>query len=296
MSSNNITVVIPVYNASHTIIRALKSVYSQTLLPDEVIIVDDGSTDDSVSVITQSPYGHLVSIISINNSGPGNARNIGIRASKSRYIALLDADDEWVFNDKLKQQLAIIESNEKIVLVDAFAKIYCGKDKILEQRQVKHGNEFRLLLCKNIVNATSSVLLKCSAVKEVGYFDTQIRFGEDRLLWALLAKVGKFATLEEFAVYKENHAYNLTAKGEENFKYRQMVVAKLLSHCTLSRAEEAKIKLANIEDFLLLGYRSRDAKMYRKFAIEAYSQAPKAFLFSRFSLLFIASFFFWLFP
>lgn len=292
MSSNDIAVVIPVYNASRTIIRALESVFRQTLLPAEVIIVNDGSTDDSVTVIHQSPFKHLVSILSITNSGPGNARNIGIRATKSRYIALLDADDEWVFKDKLKQQLAIIESSEKIVLVDTFAKTQWAKDKILEQRLVKSGNEFHQLLSKNIVNATSSVLLKRSAVKEVGYFDTQIRFGEDRLLWALLAKIGEFATLQEFAVFKENHAYNLTAKGEENFKYRQMVVAKLLSQCTLSRAEEARVKLANIEDFLLLGYRSRDAKMYRKFALEAYSQAPIAFLFSRFSLLFIASFFF----
>lgn len=296
MSISDIAVIIPVYNASRTIIRALGGVFSQTLLPAEVIIVDDGSTDNSVALISQSKYQDFVSIISIANSGPSHARNIGIKASKSNYIALLDADDEWIFNDKLKHQLALMKANENIVLVDSFAKVYWNKDKVFEIREVKHGNVFKQLLSKNIVNATSSVLLKRSAIEEAGYFDTEIRFGEDRLLWALLAKIGQFSTLKEFAVYKENHALNLTSKGEENFRYRQMVVAKLLSQCSLSRDDEAKVKLANLEDFLLLGYRNKDAKMYQKFALEAYKQAPKFFLFSRFSLLYVVSFFFWFFP
>jgi glycosyltransferase involved in cell wall biosynthesis len=296
MSCSDIAVVIPVYNASRTIIRALESVFNQTLLPAEVIIVDDGSTDDSITVINQSGYKHLVSLISVANGGPSLARNIGIKASKSKYIALLDADDEWIFNDKLKQQLAIIESSKRIVLVDTFAKVYWDKDKVHDMTLVKSGNEFARLLYDNTINATSSVLIRRSAIEEAGYFDTEIRFGEDRLLWALLAKLGEFATLEEFAVYKENHLYNLTAKGEENFKYRQMVVSKLLSQSTLSRRDEVKIKLANIEHFLLLGFRRRDAKMCQKCALEAYSEAPLYFLFSRLSVLYIASFFFRFFP
>jgi glycosyltransferase involved in cell wall biosynthesis len=296
MSRSDIAVVIPVYNAGRMILRALESVFNQTLRPNEVIIVDDGSTDDSVTVINQSKYKHLVSLISISNNGPSYARNVGINASKSQYIALLDADDKWIFNDKLKQQLAIMKSNENIVLVDTFAQIFWNDRKIVETINAKHGDVFHQLLFKNIINATSSVLMKRSAVINAGYFDTEIRFGEDRLLWARLAKSGEFATLEEFAVYKENHAYNLTAKGEENFKYRQMVVAKLLAECNLSRGDEAKVKLANMEDFLLLGYRSRDAEMYRKFAIVAYSQASIDFLFSKFSLLFIISFFFRFLP
>jgi glycosyltransferase involved in cell wall biosynthesis len=296
MSNRDIAVIIPVYNAGKTILRALDSVFRQTLSPAEVIIVNDGSTDDSVEVINSSKYKRFVSIISISNSGPSNARNVGIKASKSEFIALIDADDEWIFEDKLKQQVALIESSKEIVLVDTFAKVYWGENKILDMTCVKSGRVFNKLLFKNIVNATSSVLIKRSAIKQAGYFDTSIRFGEDRLLWAFLAKIGEFSTLKEFTVYKENHDLNLTSKGQENYRYRKIMVNKLLSQCNLSPNEVAKVQLANCEDFLLLAYRKRNAKLYRNLTQQVFSVAPMSFIFSRFSILYISSFFFKFLP
>lgn len=296
MSDVDIAVVIPVYNASKTIIRALDGVFSQTLLPAEVLLINDGSQDDSFDIINNSKYKDLVTLITIENSGPANARNVGIRTAKSKWIAFLDADDQWILDDKLEKQLARAESDQSIVLVDTFAKVYWDKDKTIDVTREKSGQMFEQFLYRNIVNATSSVLAKRSSIVEVGYFDATIKFGEDRLLWGLLAQKGNLATVADFAVYKENHDANLTSKGEENFKYRMLLVSKLLSVAALSASKVAEVKLANFEDFLMLGYRNRDPKLYRKFANRAFSATGGTFLLSKYSLLYVLSYFFWLSP
>jgi glycosyltransferase involved in cell wall biosynthesis len=296
MSDVDIAVIVPVYNASKTIIRALDGVFSQTLLPAEVLLINDGSQDDSLDIIKNSKYKDLVTLITIENSGPANARNVGIRAAKSKWIAFLDADDQWILNDKLEKQLLLAESDQSIVIVDTFAKVYWNKSKTIDVTRVKSGTMFNHFLYQNIINATSSVLAKRTSIVEVGYFDATIKFGEDRLLWALLAQKGSLATVAAFAVYKENHDANLTSKGEENFKYRKLLVSKLLSVSVLSDKKVAEVKLANFEDFLMIGYRNRDPKLYRKFAHRAFSATGKTFLLSKYSLLYVLSYIFWLLP
>lgn len=95
-----ISAVIPLYNKSHTIARALQSVFAQTRLPDALIVVDDGSTDGSAaacrSVLATAPEGIACQLISQENTGVSVARNAGAEAIQSDLIAFLDADDEWL--------------------------------------------------------------------------------------------------------------------------------------------------------------------------------------------------------
>jgi glycosyltransferase involved in cell wall biosynthesis len=295
MQNSSIAVVIPFYNASSTIMRALEGVFNQTLLPQEVLLVDDGSTDDGLAVISGSKYKDLVTLISIDNSGPANARNVGIKAATAEWIAFLDSDDQWISKDKLKSQLALAETDDNIVLVDTFAKIHWKKHKTRDITKVKQGSVFEQFLYQNAVNATSSVITKRRSIIQAGYFDPNIKFGEDRLLWALIAKQGYLATLREFAVYKENHEENLTSKGEDNYQYREMVVSKLLPLSSLTDKTKKRVLLAKFEDFLMLGRSNRDGKLYRKFAHMAYAETGATFVFSKFSILYVASFFFGLF-
>jgi glycosyltransferase involved in cell wall biosynthesis len=90
------SIVIPLFNKAHTIIRTLNSVLAQTVTDFEVIIVDDGSTDNGVSVIENNTNDSRIRIIRQKNQGVSLARNVGIQEAKGDYIAFLDGDDEWL--------------------------------------------------------------------------------------------------------------------------------------------------------------------------------------------------------
>ncbi|MGC9193715.1 MAG: glycosyltransferase family 2 protein [Thermoplasmata archaeon] len=104
--SCDVSVIIPTYNSSSTLRRALDSVFGQSVLPREIIIVDDGSDDWDASRLIAGSYHDIVPIIFIRleeNKGPSTARNFGLSIARSRYIAFLDADDIW-FKNKLMIQ------------------------------------------------------------------------------------------------------------------------------------------------------------------------------------------------
>lgn len=110
----NISVVIPLYNKNYSIVRCLNSVLYQTILPFEIIIVNDGSTDDSLAVLDD--YLKTISVRDVNvivhdqqNQGVSAARNNGIALAKSNYIALLDADDEW-YPEHIEKMTTLIEN------------------------------------------------------------------------------------------------------------------------------------------------------------------------------------------
>ena len=92
-----ITVVIPLYNKKDTITRALDSVLNQQVLPDEIIVINDGSTDGSEKEV-ENLINPLITLVHQENKGVSAARNKGIELAKSEWIAFLDADDEWETN------------------------------------------------------------------------------------------------------------------------------------------------------------------------------------------------------
>jgi glycosyltransferase involved in cell wall biosynthesis len=111
--SCDVSVVTPVYNSSETLARALDSVYGQSLLPREIIVVDDGSVDweKSRRIAASYPAGIAVRFIHLEkNQGPSCARNAGIAAAQGRYLAFLDADDIW-YADKLAIQYEVMTTH-----------------------------------------------------------------------------------------------------------------------------------------------------------------------------------------
>ena len=109
-SGVRISVVIPAYNAARFLPRCLASVFAQTLKPDEVIVVDDGSTDDTAALAAALG----ARVISRPNGGLSAARNTGIQNASSEWIALLDADDLWA-PEKLERQVACIRPETVLV-------------------------------------------------------------------------------------------------------------------------------------------------------------------------------------
>ena len=116
MSGPLISVIMPVYNAAGTLHRALRSVLRQTLTDFELILVDDCSTDESADILrSYQALDNRVRIFSTTkNSGPGVARNVGLKNARGRYIAFLDSDDFWMRN-KLERQVRIFDNDEVIL-------------------------------------------------------------------------------------------------------------------------------------------------------------------------------------
>ena len=107
-----VSVVIPTYNRSHLIQRAIDSALANLAPGDEVIVVDDGSTDDTVAIV--SAYGERVQLIHADHHGAGPARNLGFAAAANELVAFLDSDDEW-FPDKIPLQRQLLEAKPELI-------------------------------------------------------------------------------------------------------------------------------------------------------------------------------------
>ena len=189
-SKPTISVVIPTYNCRPFIKNAIYSVLSQTLLPLEVIIVDDGSTDNTCEMV--NIFGGLVKYVFQENQGISGARNTGIRLACGEWIALLDADDVW-HRQKLEIQSAILESHPTIGLLATELYTMDMDGVPLSEpppaRVISFGLETisLLQLLEQSCYAPSTVIFKKTLAESLGGFSTQLRASEDMLMWWMIA-------------------------------------------------------------------------------------------------------------
>ncbi|MGB0064626.1 MAG: glycosyltransferase family A protein [Terracidiphilus sp.] len=184
-----ISVVIPAYNAAHFLPRSLASVFAQTLPPTEVIVVDDGSSDNSAQVAEQLG----AKVIRRPNGGQASARNAGIEAARGEWIALLDADDWWE-PKKLARQTAAIRPGA--VLVYTGAKQFDDSGVRAVHRAIDPSVAKKMLRYSNPITA-SSVLVRRQAVLDLGGFNVAAPPCEDWELWARLLPIGQFVAVED---------------------------------------------------------------------------------------------------
>ncbi|HCB30645.1 MAG TPA: family 2 glycosyl transferase [Acinetobacter lwoffii] len=177
-----VSIVIPMYNRAHTISDAVNSVLAQTYNNYEIILVDDGSTDNTKEII--SKYGDGVVYVYQENSGPSAARNTGIRQAKGELIAFLDSDDVWR-EDKLACQVACFLDAPLVGIVASGHEIRnqnweLTQTTLLTEKEI--GQIHRKDLYKNFFS-TPSVIVRAKCFDEVGYFDETIRYAEDWDMW-----------------------------------------------------------------------------------------------------------------
>ena len=210
-----ITVVIPTYNSASFLIQTVESVLAQNWPCIELIVVDDGSDDDTRSLL--EPYqSRLTYIYQQNFGGPSRARNVGVERASGEWIALFDSDD-LMHPAKLAQQVAVIRANPKVDFIFTDFGVIDEQARTIEPRFVRRYQEFRAVLRKTDDEAvwlatgaelypqllshnfigTSSVLVRKSALSEAGGFDETIKNGDDRDMWYRLARAERlFAFLD----------------------------------------------------------------------------------------------------
>jgi glycosyltransferase involved in cell wall biosynthesis len=221
-----VSVVIPAYNAARFLPEAVESVRKQTTPVHEIIVVDDGSTDETEQVV-QSLGGDIVYIRQAN-AGVSAARNRGISEATGEVIAFLDADDLWLPR-KVENQTRVFLSNPEVALVATDrAEIDAQGGLLLDSLFKKQGlheffSELRgspipqalsRLVQVNFI-PTSSVMVRKSVLAQVGVFDTAIRYGEDLELWARIASQYALAVLPEVLIRYRQHGNNATQATEK---------------------------------------------------------------------------------
>ena len=213
-----IDVIIPAYNAQEYIIDAIDSVLSQTLKPNRIIVVDDGSTDNTSTIVNRiKKKNSLITIITSTHKNAASARNAGLAASSAPLVAFLDSDDIWEPN-KLEKQIEVLNNLEDGVGV--VYSSYCNideKGKILTnfivQKPQHSGAIFSEILKGACISGSASgVLIKKKYLDEAGWFDTNLVFAEDWDLWIRLAKVCKFSYSSESLVRIRIHNQSFQRK------------------------------------------------------------------------------------
>ena len=182
----SISVIIPVYEREKELNKALNSIYEQTVIPDEIIIIDDSKRKLKI----KEKFKKNLNLKVIKNSEPvgtSNARNQGIKISKSDYCAFLDSDD-YFDKFKLEKQIeAVIKKDAEFVYGNNIL-VYENKKIIAKFVEIKKGNEYRDLLNGYNFPNTSTLLISKVLLNKIGGFDGRINCHEDYDIWFKAAK------------------------------------------------------------------------------------------------------------
>jgi glycosyltransferase involved in cell wall biosynthesis len=196
-SSVTISVVLPTYNRSELIREAVESALSQTRAPSEVVVVDDGSEDDTVAGL--ETYSDRISVLRQANAGVSAARNRGIRESRSEWIAFLDSDDLWN-EEHLARLIDILERHPQLQWACSNAQLetkrgdpcepFNGADTL---RRARCGNgvieDFLAAAAVGVQFITSEFIVRRDLLQTLGGFDEGLRHGEDLDLWWRIARL-----------------------------------------------------------------------------------------------------------
>jgi len=215
-----VSVIIPTYNRAEYVFEAIQSVLDQTYSNREIIVIDDGSTDETQERL--SGLQGQVKIRCTKNRGPAAARNHGIRFASGEYVAFLDSDDVWL-PEKLGLQIPLLEARREVGLVysDAY-RIYentgvTEKDTEFTRLKPHSGRIFQPLFQENFIH-TSTAVVRRRCLDDVGLFDESGRFsvGEDYDLWLRIATRYEIDYINKPLIKYRDHSTNISGKNMQD--------------------------------------------------------------------------------
>ncbi len=231
-----VSVIIPAFNAVRTIGTALASVEAQTFRDFEIIVIDDGSSDDTVGEVERLGVNAIV--LRQQNAGPGAARNTGIARARGRFVGFLDADDLW-FPDKLARQLAYFKAYPQTGLLHAPTLILPATSQL--KAPVTADDELvgpKHLFCDifhiDVIINTMTVLMPTSVLREVGGFDERREIHvEDWDLWLRVSATHPVGYLTQ-PVGVHRMGGGMSTAFEKTYAGQQLVIKKNMELCRVS--------------------------------------------------------------
>lgn len=236
-----VSVIIPVYNKAHFLPDTLKSVFAQNYKDIEVIIVDDGSTDNVLSAV--EPYKNKVKFVRQSNMGVSLARNKGIQIASGDFVCFLDADDVFL-PEKIKRQIDYFEQHPECdlvytngIVVDQKGNRVC--DGCVQRKTGYSGDVFRELLIRNFIT-TSSVMVRKEKILFQEPFKQKYKASQDYDLWLTLSRDCNFGYLDDFLFEYRTTASGITSR--HNYLMYQ-------EHIDILREIPKKARLDLIDNF-----------------------------------------------
>ena len=271
---NSVSVIIPTHNRAHCLPRAIDSVLDQTQPANEVIVIDDGSTDDTEMLVTNKyPTVHY---IKQSQQGVSASRNCGIKKSSSQWIALLDSDDSWNTN-KLEKQWIALQKNPTLLCHTDEIWIRNGKRVNPMKKHRKSSNDLFNRSLELCLISPSSALIHRSLFESVGYFDQALPACEDYDLWLRITANHQTTFVEEALITKYGgHADQLSQKhwGMDRFRVQALLNILQSGFLSLSQYQAAQAMLVAKSAILKAGAekRSNDERVeYYQQLIERHS-------------------------
>ncbi len=262
-----VSVIIPTYNSSDFVSKAIDSVLDQSYDDYEIIVVDDGSTDNTREILEK--YKGIIKYVYQDNGGPAKARNTGIKMAKGSYIAFLDSDDLWL-PDKLKKQFDFFNENPQYHLVYTdMAHAINGEiiyKSYLKERNYKHissGYIYENLLRECFI-FTPTVMMKKECIDNIGFFNEKLRISEDHDLWLRIADKYQIGFLDEALTIRNRHESNLTS---DRYLYISSGIKMMEGIYDKNKGNKVRRKIIDEElgnRYFLLGYYFFDLGQYNK--------------------------------
>jgi len=210
MSSNLISVIIPTYNRSDYLPQAVNSALNQRGVEVQVIVVDDGSTDDTDAMVKQQAgkWGDRFEYVWQENAERSVARNHGLKYARGEFVAFLDSDDIWRPDHARKCRQALEDDSDAVAAYGEYG-LMAADGRVIKDwvpRPGSEGQSFRRDLClKRLILHPTEVLIRRSALDPDEVFDAEIPGAEDWLLWVKLAQQAKFHRVGEPTVWMRVH-------------------------------------------------------------------------------------------
>lgn len=256
MSSNPFfSVIIPTHNRAHVLGRAIDSVLSQSFQNFELIVIDDGSTDNTDEILLK--YTNKIHITKIENSGVSAARNRGVDLANGQWICFLDSDDEWL-SHKLQSQYDFIQSNPLIPVIHG-EEIWIrnGKRVNPKKKHKKSGGDIFEKCLPLCLISPSAVCIKKEIYLAMGGFDEDFIVCEDYDLWLKLTSLYPVGFIEEPIINKYGgHEDQLSARYKAMDLWRVKSMMRILKIRELSPSQQTSCinEIKNKANILRIGY------------------------------------------
>lgn len=235
-NNGKVSVIIPVYNGEKYIRNAIDSVINQTYRNFEIVVANDGSTDNTVEILKE--YGDKIRWKSQENKGPASAKKFGTSMAKGEYLAYLDSDDMFL-PDKLKQQVDYLDKHPEVGLV--YSGYYQVDEKGEIVKLISCNKKKALLIQQNYV-PTSGVMCRRECIDNVGVFDEDLGSNYDWDMWLRISEKYPIHCISKPLFKYRVHGENISLTRSNRLDYERKVKILLLEKAYQRRGEPSWLK------------------------------------------------------
>ena len=224
-----ISVILPVYNGTDTIRATVNSVLGQSFTDFELLIINDGSTDDTLNILNAFAD-QRIRILSYANEGLASSRNRGITQARGGFISFIDADDLWA-TSKLASQYRVLEAAADADVAYSWTDFIDEEDHLL-RGSVHHSSQGHVLpqlLKENFIASGSNVLVRAQLFKKVGLFDTALKAAEDWDMWLRMAAEARFVCDPQPQIYYRLRNSSMSADIEPMLSSQKVVAQRAIA-------------------------------------------------------------------